>query len=70
MIIIFKFKILLTCVPERNHHDQTEDDVDGETPGHLSFGKLLPFLVFPGGEISHVPVFKWRGHTETEKKMD
>ena len=68
--IIQNFNLLLTCVPERNHHGQTEDDVDRETPGHLSVGQPLSFLVFPGGEPPHVPVFKWRGHIETEKKMD
>ena len=62
--------MLLTCVPERNHHGQTGDNVDRETPGHLSVGQLLPFLVFPDGEPSHVPAFKWRGHIETEKKME
>ena len=70
LTIIFTFKILLTCVPERNHHDQTEDDVDRETPGHLSFGQLLPFLVFPYRKLPHVPVFKWRGKIETEKKVE
>ena len=58
-----------TCIPERNHHCRTEDDVDRETPGHLLFSQLLPFLVFSGCEPSDVPVFKWRGHIETEKKM-
>ena len=63
--------MLLTCVPERNHHGQTGDDVDREAPRHLSVGQLLPFLVFADGEPSpHVPVFKWRGHIETEKKME
>ena len=64
-------KFYLTCVKERNHHGKAEDDVDRETPGHLSFSQLLPFLVFAGGEpsASHVPVFKWWGHIETEKKM-
>ena len=44
-----KFHILLTCVPERSHHSQTKEDVDSETPGHLSVCQLLPFLVFRGG---------------------
>ena len=64
------FKIFTTCVPEGNHHYQTENDVDKETPGHLGFGLLLPFLVFPDGEPPHVPVFKWRGHVETETNME
>ncbi len=67
---IQNFNLLLTCVPERNHHGQTEDNVDRETPGHLSFGQLLSFLVFPDGIPPHVPVIKWSGHIETEKKME
>ena len=62
--------MLHSCVPERNHHGQTEDEVDRETPSHLSVGLLLPFLVFPDDEPPHVPVFKWRGHIETENKME
>ena len=69
-VIVFKFKILLTCVPERNHHDQTEDDVDRETPGHLSVCQIFPFLVFPDSEPPNVPVFIWRGKIETEQKME
>ena len=57
--------VLLTCVPERNHQGQTEDDVNRETPGHLSVGHFLPFSVFPNSEPPHVPVFKWRGKIET-----
>ena len=66
---MFISNVTFTCVPERNHHCQTEDGVDRETPGHLSVGQLLSFLIFPGGEPPHVPVFKWRGHIETKKKM-
>ena len=59
-----------TCIPERNHHCRTEDDVDRETPGHLNVGQLLPFPVFTDSEPPHVPVFKWRGKVKTEKKME
>ena len=62
--------ILLTCVPERNHHDKAEDDVDSETAGHLNIGHPLSLLVFPDGESSLVPVLKRRGEIETEEKME
>ena len=61
---------MLTRVRKRNHHCQTEDNVDRETPGHLSVGQFMPFSVFSDSESTHVPVFKWRGKIETEKKVD
>ena len=39
-------EIVFTCVPERNHECETEDDVDSKTTGHLNVSLLLSVFVF------------------------
>ena len=58
-----------TCVPERDHHDKTKDDIDRETTGHFYVGRMTPLFVFLDGEPPHIPVFKRRRKIETEKKV-
>ena len=63
------WNMIITCKPERNHHNKAEDNVDSETPGHLNVGLSLPLFVFIHWEPSLVPVFKWRGKIEAKSKV-
>ena len=57
-------------MPERNHHDKTEDHICGECPRHFPASVVIPRSVLIHSMAARVPVFERCGVVEAVDQMN